>query len=110
MGTVPLCERCHGLVHERGGMVGHRALCRLGLERAKAAGVKLGRPSKDSRLDDQMDKIQELLAAKTPIRTIAAQVGVGASTLHRFIHMKKLVAPSDSPIPTAEEGLVGIDA
>jgi hypothetical protein len=39
--TIPLCERCHGMVHDRK-FTDHRAMTIKGLERAKARGVKLG--------------------------------------------------------------------
>ncbi len=41
--TVPLCERCHGLVHDRS-MVGHKSLTLAGLARARRKGKRLGRP------------------------------------------------------------------
>ncbi len=41
--TVPLCERCHSLVHDRS-MVGHKSLTLAGLARARRKGKRLGRP------------------------------------------------------------------
>lgn len=38
--TVDLCERCHGLVHERG-MTGHRKLTVLGLQRRRSEGKRV---------------------------------------------------------------------
>lgn len=40
---VPLCERCHGLVHDVG-MVGHTRLIRQGIEKTRSKGTRLGRP------------------------------------------------------------------
>lgn len=39
--TIPLCERCHGKVHDRR-FTNHREMTRKGLEKAKSRGVKLG--------------------------------------------------------------------
>lgn len=39
--TVPLCERCHGLVHDCG-MTGHRRLTRAGMARVRAEGRHTG--------------------------------------------------------------------
>ena len=39
--TVPLCERCHGLVHDRG-MVGHARLTRAALQGKKERGEIVG--------------------------------------------------------------------
>lgn len=43
--TVPMCGPCHGLMHEMGREQDIRTLTREGLARARAAGVRLGRPS-----------------------------------------------------------------
>lgn len=59
--TVPLCERCHGLVHGRG-MVGHTRLVRKGLEKARTRGSRLGRPSDTGETADVfMGKHQDIL-------------------------------------------------
>ncbi len=39
--TVPLCERCHGLVHDRG-MVGHARLTKQALQSKKANSELIG--------------------------------------------------------------------
>jgi len=52
--TIPLCERCHGLVHDRD-FLHHRNLTQLGLEKAKRAGKSLGRPvSVDSKTSERI--------------------------------------------------------
>lgn len=42
--TVPLCTKCHGLVHDRQ-FLNHVRLTKEGLARAKANGKRLGRPA-----------------------------------------------------------------
>jgi hypothetical protein len=42
--TIPLCDRCHNLVHSGGVGQNHSELSRLGLERARARGEQIGRP------------------------------------------------------------------
>ena len=39
--TIPLCERCHGKVHDRK-FTNHREMTRKGIRDAKARGVKMG--------------------------------------------------------------------
>jgi Recombinase len=43
--TVPLCETCHGKVHQLT-FTNHRRLVREGLAKAKARGVKLGQQNR----------------------------------------------------------------
>jgi predicted HNH restriction endonuclease len=43
--TIPLCEQCHGKVHDRK-FTNHKEMTRMGLEKAKARGVKLGKNGK----------------------------------------------------------------
>ena len=42
---MPLCGKCHGLVHDLRGLKHASVLTREGLQRARERGVKLGRPS-----------------------------------------------------------------
>jgi len=42
--TIPLCERCHGKVHDRK-FTSHREMTIKGLEKARSRGVKLGSPA-----------------------------------------------------------------
>jgi len=58
--TVPLCEGCHGKVH--GTNMKTSALSRLGLARAKAAGVKLGAPSGERLSSETVRLVRELYA------------------------------------------------
>jgi DNA invertase Pin-like site-specific DNA recombinase len=41
--TVPLCAKCHGIVHDRA-FLNVSALTQRGLEQARQRGVRLGRP------------------------------------------------------------------
>ena len=41
--TVPLCEKCHGLVHDKDFM-NVSALTKAGIEKARSKGITLGRP------------------------------------------------------------------
>ena len=42
--TIPLCSSCHGKIHGITGREGHSKLTKEGLARARARGVKLGKP------------------------------------------------------------------
>lgn len=84
--TVPLCEECHGKVHDRD-MVGHRKLVRGGLDEARRRGQRLGRPvgsgmSADVRLGKHKD-IVKLLREGHSVRNAAAITGKAPGTVQR---------------------------
>lgn len=45
--TIPLCEKCHGLIHGMN-FSDHSTLTKIGLDNARKRGVKLGNPNLDS--------------------------------------------------------------
>lgn len=58
--TVPLCEECHGKVHETNMKIS--SLTKMGLERARAAGVEFGAPSAERLAPDAVRLVRELYA------------------------------------------------
>ena len=45
--VVPLCDKCHGLIHNvsyEKGQISHSELTKLGLQKAKERDIKLGQP------------------------------------------------------------------
>lgn len=88
---VLLCERCHGKVHDRN-FEKHTTLVRLGIQRAKDKGVKLGRPGglvkgADAMLTDHAD-IVRLLKKGYSVRNVAAIAEKSTSTVAK---VKKLL-------------------
>lgn len=82
--TIPLCEACHSKVHGRN-MVGQRRLVREGLQRAKEAGVVLGRPkgssqSRESFLAKHADVVKLLNAGQSQ-RHASKITGKGTTTV-----------------------------
>ncbi|CAA9890790.1 conserved hypothetical protein [Candidatus Methylobacter favarea] len=75
-----------------------RARTTEGLQRARNAGKRLGRPVGSQgrlKLDDQENVIRGYLAIGLPKRKIALALGVSYNTLARFIERKKLKAGPD---------------
>ena len=82
--TLPLCAKCHGLVHGRD-FLKHRQLQREGIERAKKLkkyrGRKLGTTQTDSKtIEKHNDIVQELLIGHT-VRNINELTGKSTTTV-----------------------------
>ena len=70
--TVPLCLKCHGLVHDRNFMR-HKELQKKGIEAAKKAGKYTGRTGRKSgtlKYPDAPAKVKELRKQGKSIRKI----------------------------------------
>lgn len=75
---VPLCTRCHGLAHHI--KMSSSNLIKLGLERAKAKGKKLGRPKE---CDDTA--IRRLRDSGMSYRKIATVLNISKSAVQRAL-------------------------
>ncbi len=72
---------------------------KMGLDRARACGKKIGRPKGSlgqSKLDTHKDEVQRLLAAKAPYSVIARLTGCSAATVSRYVTRNGLVRKSQS--------------
>lgn len=80
LATVHLCNTCHGLAH---GM--HRAdireLTRQGLQRARAAGKVLGRPS--ALTEEQQTEVLRKLAEGATVYALAQEFNVDRRSIRR---------------------------
>lgn len=80
--TVPLCERCHGLVHGRNMHV--RMLTIAGLEAARSRGVRIGR-----RFKMTATKLRLAMAAmgqpETRVNVLCLELGITRQTLYRHV-------------------------
>ncbi|MGH7272047.1 MAG: helix-turn-helix domain-containing protein [Polyangiaceae bacterium] len=65
-------------------MTPHGAKVQRGLERARARGVRIGRPSKITQ--DLLERARAMRAAGMHVREIADALRVAKSTLHRALH------------------------
>lgn len=75
--TIPLCEPCHGLVHDKD-FSNLSELTKLGIERARANGKQIGRPTISER---KKQRILELAAQGLTSREIARKVRVAKATV-----------------------------
>lgn len=84
--TIPLCEKCHGLVHGRH-MVNHTRLVVKGLEKARKKGVHLGRKPGSGETPEQFlqkhSPIVTLLIEGASVRVVARDTGHSTSTVQR---------------------------
>ncbi len=84
--TIPLCEKCHGLVHGRH-MVNHARLAAIGLEKARERGVRLGRrPGTGETTEQFLEKHAEIVRCvtnKVSVRKTANRLNVSTSTVQR---------------------------
>jgi transposase-like protein len=85
--TVPLCGKCHGLVHNVKRPTNLSSLIKEGLEKAKTEGKKLGR--KNGKMDvtvllKKHEDIVELLSRGISIRKIAKATGKSRATVERI--------------------------
>jgi hypothetical protein len=77
---VPLCQTCHGLVHERK-FLNHKELQRLGIERAKKEGKYTGRKK-------SIDRFKVCLLNSEGLTTyaIADVLGISRMSVHRILN------------------------
>ena len=84
--TIPLCEKCHGLVHGRH-MVGQSRLVVAGLERARQRGVRLGRrPGFKDTPEQFLEKHIEIVRCvtnKVSVRRTADRLNVSTATVQK---------------------------
>jgi pyruvate/2-oxoglutarate dehydrogenase complex dihydrolipoamide acyltransferase (E2) component len=73
--TLPLCESCHGKVHQME-FDGHSSLIKEGMAQAKAQGTKLGRPVKVD-----VTQIFELRSQGLSFRRIAKSLNISPSSV-----------------------------
>lgn len=83
--TIPLCEICHGLVHERN-FVKQRRLSLEGIARAKERGIYKGRKPLDSEI---IKTAQKLIFDGMTNAAAAKKVGIGESTLYKYLAMSR---------------------
>lgn len=87
---IPLCSKCHGLVHGRD-FVKMKALQRIGIDKAKADGKHIGR-KKDTKetnetiLEKHNDIVVELLKNKS-IRTVVRLTNKSLATTQKVRHI-----------------------
>ncbi len=113
--TVPLCEKCHGLVHGvsfGSGGISHSRLVRIGLEKRKASGVKLGRPFGSEKPDVFLAKhervIEFLQLGTMSIRQIARECSISTGTV---VKVKKYLSPGGTVTTnTGENAIPGVAA
>lgn len=86
--TVKLCDICHGKVHDRS-FLNHRRLTKMGQDRARANGAKVGRPKKLTQETDSKI-LTALLEGSTPT-DIAKIFGVSPSYISRLKNNKLTV-------------------
>jgi DNA invertase Pin-like site-specific DNA recombinase len=68
---------------------------KMGLDRARASGKKIGRPKGslgESKLDKHKDEILRLLAAKAPYSVIGRLTGCSPATVSRYVNRRGLAA------------------
>lgn len=68
--TVLLCSPCHGKAHGLAKKAGHRELTRMGLMRAKARGVKLGRAGPSNLKPNTEERRARAFAFRQPLRFV----------------------------------------
>lgn len=82
--TVPLCPRCHSRAHGVASEVQYAShLVKLGIERARTRGVRIGAPPK---IDDALvQQVFTLRADGLTYRQIAAALGLAVGSVHGCI-------------------------
>ena len=90
--TIPLCVKCHGLVHDRN-FIKHRKLTREGIERAKKLGKYKGRKpgsklSIEKFLDKHIDVIDKLISGSS-VRVVAQECNKSTSTVQKVRNILK---------------------
>jgi len=88
--TLTLCSYHHKLMHGivKFQQIHHQKLVRDGLEKAKANGVKLGRP-KTEMTDEMMQKFDEMKKNKIGVKKICKELQIGCGTYYDIIKEKQ---------------------
>lgn len=84
--TLPLCARCHGLVHGAG--LGLPALVRAGQDRARREGRRIGRPPAS---EEHAARFRDAMAAArrgAPLKRTARQYGVSINTIRKYLRQE----------------------
>ena len=91
---VPLCYKCHGLVHGRD-FVKSRTLIRVGMNKAKAEGRNVGRLKGSGQTTEEFLntkrslEIIECLGRGLSIRNVAKESGYSIGTIQKVINSRK---------------------
>ena len=80
--TVPLCSKCHGLIHDRN-FVKHKRLRDIGIAKAKAAGKYTGR--KQGTFKAKPLEALRLRQQGLKIADIAEQLHTSTRTVQRYL-------------------------
>ena len=79
--TVPLCLSCHRKVHEK--EITHIELLRSGMEKARASGVKFGRPTRIT--DTMRNMVEDLYDKGYTIRKISSVIHLSLGSIHKIL-------------------------
>jgi hypothetical protein len=85
--VVPLCVKCHGKAHSLKMSTSH--LIKLGMEKAKANGTKLGRRKGSRSKNIDFERLAYLRESGKSIRYIAKELGVSKSWIQRILQELK---------------------
>lgn len=80
--TVPLCETCHGKIHGLG-FQNHRELVKLGIQRARENGIRIGNQIVLS--PEKCREVVRLRSEGLSVRQIARKVGLSVGSVHKLI-------------------------
>jgi hypothetical protein len=83
--TVPLCDKCHGLVHDHN-FTHRKNLQKKGIEKAKVDGKYTGR--KQGCYKHSHEEIKKIVAERDnglSIRKISIKYGLGTATVSRYM-------------------------
>ncbi len=93
--AIPLCPKCHGLVHNRN-FLHHKELQRLGIESAKKRGVYKGRNNGTLETLEQLiskpknqEAIELLKEGKLKKKEIARIIGLHINTITKLVKVIK---------------------
>lgn len=92
--TVPLCYKCHGLVHNKN-FIEHRRLLLIGIAKAKEEGKFKGRLKGSMKSDEEYLKLQKSIDTikyfeeGMSYRNIVKKVGSSLGTVQKIINIYK---------------------
>lgn len=85
--TIPLCLKCHGLVHDVN-FIKHKRLQKIGIKKAKEAGLYQGR--KSGTFKKNFEEMKEILNLKEQLHTvqeISDRLGISKRTIYRYMKL-----------------------